>query len=249
MSGPLESIVPLQTALDQLHAAQEQLNGIPEWMSELHDEHSERLAEIAKLEEAVEAARAERRGAEGEIQEAQEKLKRYQVQINQVSTQREYGALLQEIDTVKRQIQSCEELGLAAMERREQADKDLEEQRQAFADLDQRYKNELKKWEAEKPAVAERIERLNGTVATLRERLSPGILRQFNRLFERHGGHPLAAVRLAETGRDQRMWHCGGCNYRVRPQSVVEIRTTGSIVLCDSCKRVLFLPSEQEAEG
>ncbi len=245
MTGPLESIIPLQTTLDQLRAAQEQLDGIPDWMTELHAEHSERLAEIAKLEAAVEEARAQRRGAEGEISNAQEKLKRYQEQINQVSTQREYGALLQEIDTMKRQIESFEEQGLAAMESREQAEKDLEEQRQAFADLDGRYHGELAKWEAEKPALEEKIQRLDGTAETLRERLSPGILSQFNRLFERHGGHPLAAVQLSENNRDQRLWHCGNCNYLVRPQSVVEIRNAGSIVLCDSCKRVLFLPSEE----
>ena len=96
--------------------------------------------------------------------------------------------------------------------------------------------------------MAEKVERLRGSVETLRERLSPGVLKQFNRLLERHGGQPLAAVRQAENSRD-RMWHCDACNYRVRPQSVVEIRTRGSIVLCDSCKRVLYLPAEQADEG
>jgi hypothetical protein len=248
MSGPLQAILPLQTALDELKAAEEQLSGIPEWMEELHVEHSQQLAEIAALEQAVEEARAERRKAEGEIADAQEKLKRYQQQINLVSTQREYGALLQEIDTTKTQIQTSENEGLEAMERREQAEKELEDKRQAFAELDQRYKRELEKWNAEKPAVAERVERLQGTVQTLRERLSAGVLRQFDRLFERHGGEPLAAIRRVESVRGTAMWHCGACNYRVRPQSVVEIRNSGSIVLCDACKRVLYQPADEDGE-
>ncbi len=36
-------------------------------------------------------------------------------------------------------------------------------------------------------------------------------------------------------------WSCGACNYRVRPQVVVEIRTQGSLIECDSCKRILFV--------
>jgi hypothetical protein len=248
MSGPLQAIIPLQSALDDLKAAEEQLSGIPDWMEELHGEHSQQLEEIAALEQAVEEARSERRKAEGEIADAQEKLKRYQQQLNLVSNQREYGALLQEIDTSKTQIQNSEHAGLAAMERRELAEKELEDKRQAFAELDQRYKSELEKWNAEKPAVAERVERLKGTVETLRERLTPGVRSQFDRLYERHGGEPLAAIHKVESVRGTAMWHCGGCNYRVRPQSVVEIRASGSIVLCDACKRVLYQPAEEGGE-
>ena len=105
MASHLDDIVSLQGMLSELEAAQEQLNGIPEWMTELHAEHSERLAEIAELEEAVEDSRRVRREAEAEIADAQEKLKRYQDQINQVTTQREYGALLQEIEVIIHHLQ------------------------------------------------------------------------------------------------------------------------------------------------
>jgi predicted nucleic acid-binding Zn-ribbon protein len=36
------------------------------------------------------------------------------------------------------------------------------------------------------------------------------------------------------------MWHCTACNYNVRPQIVVEIRNNGSLIQCDSCKRILY---------
>jgi predicted nucleic acid-binding Zn-ribbon protein len=37
------------------------------------------------------------------------------------------------------------------------------------------------------------------------------------------------------------MWHCGACNYRVRPQSVVMVRNEGALQPCDSCQRILYL--------
>jgi predicted nucleic acid-binding Zn-ribbon protein len=245
MASYLEDIVKLQAALTDLAIAQAQLSGIPEWMQDLHAQHSGRLAEISALEEAVEAARRERRSAEAAIAEAQERLKRYQQQINQVSTQREYGALLQEIDTTKAQIGGAEDLGLAAIERREQAEASLAASREAFAELDERYRQELARWEEEKPGIAAHIESLEGSIAVLRERLPRGVLANFERIRERHQGSGLAPIQEVDRGgRGPRAWHCGVCNYSVRPQVVVEVRTTGAMMQCDGCKRILYLPSE-----
>lgn len=246
MPQPLDDIVSLQDALKELGSAEELFQGIPDWMSELHEEHSARLDEITKLEEEIEEARHERRTCDAEIADAQERLNRYQQQINQVSTQREYGALLQEIDTTKRQIADAEERGLAAIERRDDSDTALAAAREAFAELDERYKRELDKWEAQKPEIGAQIELLNGRIKTLRERIPLPVLRGFDRMLERLGGDALAPVLQVDRGKGPRIWHCGGCNYRVRPQAVVEIRNSGNLVHCDSCKRILFLPSEDE---
>ena len=238
MTRPLDTVVELQEALDELAEAEQRLHGVPDWMRELHDEHSAAREEIESLEQTVEEAARQRRSADGELSEAQEKLKHFQQQIGQVSTQREYGALLKEIDMVKVQIAEIEDVGLAALEERENAENALSTRRGSFQELDDRYSVELAKWEEEKPAAAERVEKLEGRISVLRERLSPGVLKQFERTLERHSDGALAAVRKAER---TQMWHCDSCNYRVRPQVVVEIHSKGSIVYCESCKRILYL--------
>jgi predicted nucleic acid-binding Zn-ribbon protein len=244
MSQYLETIVELQEAQNQLAQAQERLHGIPDWMRELHDEHATRGAEIQVLEEAAETLGRERRAAEAAIGDAQEKLKKYQQQINKVSTQREYGALLQEIDTAKAQIATCEEQAFSSLERLEQTQRDLAAKREDFRDLDRRYAAELARWEEEKPAVAQRVAELEAQIQGLREKLPRSLYSQFERIRERHGASALAPIRLLERpgGKGPREWHCGACNYRVRPQVVVEIRNSSDLVQCDSCKRILFLP-------
>jgi predicted nucleic acid-binding Zn-ribbon protein len=242
MSRPLDTVVALQEALRRLAAAEARLRGIPDWMQELHGEHSAQRLEIDELDAAVTQAAAERRAAEGDIAEAQEKLKHYQQQISLVRTQREYGALLHEIDTVKSRIKSLEEQALAAMARHEEAQRQLASRREAFADLDQRYGAELARWESEKPEVARQAEGLRAEIADLERRLPPPVLQRFNRVFERLHGEALAAVhRVDRGGRGPQIWSCGACNYRVRPQVVVEINDQGSLIECDSCKRILYL--------
>jgi predicted nucleic acid-binding Zn-ribbon protein len=245
MRQQLDTIVELQDALTRLREADQRLHGIPDWMRELHDEHSANQRDIDALQAAAEAAAHDRRAAEAVTADAQEKLKKYQQQINKVSTQREYGALLQEIDTVKTQITASEEQAFAALERAEKAQKELVERREAFAELDQRYKSELARWEAEKPAVAKHAEELRTRVGELRQELPRNISSVFDRILARHPGGALAPVKIVvRPGKGQREWHCGACNYLVRPQAVVEIRNSGNLVQCESCKRILFLEEE-----
>jgi predicted nucleic acid-binding Zn-ribbon protein len=243
MARDLDTVVALHQTLNALDEARERLAGIPDWMRELHEEHTARQAEITAIEQSAAEAVSERRAAEAAIADAQEKLKRYQQQINAVTTQREYGALLQEIDTVKRQIADGEERGLAALERADTLGREIEEKLAAFADLDQRYGGELARWESEQPAVAAQVAELEAEASTLRSALPRNVLGQFERLVARYGGGALAPIRKVERGGRAAvsMWHCGACNYRVRPQSVVMVRNEGALQPCDSCQRILYL--------
>ena len=239
----LGTVVRLQSALDALRRAEKQLSGVPEWMEELHGQHSARLAEIAAVGEAAESAAHDRRRAEAAIQDASEKLKHYQQQISLVRTQREYSALLQEIDTVKGSIKGLEEQALAGMEGYEQAQKKLTEERAAFADLDARYQQALAQWQSERPGVEQQAETLRAEVNQLRAELPRPVLTNFERVYERRNGDAVAPLKKS-TAPGGPIYHCGGCNYRVRLQVVGEIRTKGALVQCDSCKRILYLEEQ-----
>ncbi len=242
MSRPLDTIVELQSVLRELSAAEARLAGIPDWMQELHAEHTARKAELDALQQAADAAAHERRLNEGNLSDAQEKLKHYQQQISLVRTQREYGALLQEIDAIKAQIKGFEDAAFQAMERESEAQKQAVAKREDFAALDARYADELKKWESEKPGVQHEVEVLRGRAEVLRERVPAPLLSRFQRLFNRYHGEALAVVKAPDrAGRGQQIWCCGACNWRVRPQVVVEIRNHGSLIECDSCKRILYI--------
>jgi len=244
MAEYLSTIVELQQALDELGTAEELLQGIPDWMQELHEEHSERKAVIDSLIAEVDEARQARKTAETEISDLREKVKHFQEQISLVRNQREYGALLHEIDDAKQRIGQCEEQALAALESQEDANGRLEEEQEGFKDLDARYAVELEKWEEQKPEVARKAEELKARIEVLRERIPRGILAQFDRIRTHRQGQGLAEVLAVERGKGPKIWHCGACNYRVRPQVVVAIQTQGSIEFCDSCKRILYIAED-----
>ncbi len=244
MTAPLDAIVALQTTLTELTAASERLNSIPDWMRELHEEHSQRKAEIDAVAMVGTEAERERREAEAAVSDAQEKHQQYQQQIGKVSTQREYGALLKEIDTVKSQIRTSEQKALEALERIEEAQQQLTVQEEGFSELDERYQTELAKWESEKPAVADLIKDLTGRCELLRSEVPRNTLTLFDRIYERYDGQAMARVHSIQIARGNTMWHCDACSYNVRPQTVVEIRNGGAVSQCEGCKRILFWQDE-----
>lgn len=246
MSGTLETIIELDRATNELEHAERQLAGVPEWMEELHAEHSAQQAAVDELRQAAEDAAADRRSAEAAAEDGRQKLSRYQDQIRQVRTQREYSALLQEIDTAKEEIRQAEEDALAAMERQEEARERLQQAEEEFSGLDQRYGEALAKWEEEKPEVRERRQELTERIQILRERLPRGLLAQYDRIRERHEGQALAPVRRIDRSAGGPLWTCSACNYQVRQQSVVAVRralegSQDDVVMCDSCRRILIL--------
>lgn len=248
MPGHLESIVALQRTLNDLSAAERQLDGVPEWMQELHEEHQKRQSEIDAVEEEAEQAARNRRESEAAIADAQQKLEHYQAQVSKISTQREYGALLKEIDTVKQEIGDGEQVVMESLEKLEVAEKERDRLREEFRDLDERYKAELTKWEAEKPGVAKTVSSLKAREDELREVVPRNIQTLFDRLIQRTDAQALARVAKVTTMRknSNASWHCTDCHYQVRPQVVVEIRNLGTLVQCESCKRILYIDDAED---
>jgi predicted nucleic acid-binding Zn-ribbon protein len=247
MARHLDTVVVLQQALDQLQALDESLAGVPPEMRELHDEHTERKAEMDALEATIAEAEAVKRAAEVTTQDFEVKLKHYQEQVNRVKTQREYSAILQEIDLVKEHTRDLEEQTLAAMETQEEAETTLGELRPAFETLDAQYAEESAKWEIAKPGVAQQAESTRAHIAELREEIPASTRLLFERVRERSSGSTLAEVLPVKRNvRGPSMWHCGACHYNVRPQSVVDITNNGNVILCDSCKRILYISESED---
>ena len=225
----------------ELADAHARLAGVPEEMRALHEEFTAARAELDALAAVAEEAKRERIAREGAVAEAQEKLRKFQQQVSLVRNQREYGALLTEIDSAKSNLRTLEESVLETLERAETATRTLEERSAGFVDLGERHAGALAEWEARKPEVAATARGLEAEVAALRAELPRTLVLNYSRLAERYHGEALALVQRVERAGGSVIWHCSSCNFQVRPQVALEIRTHGAVVQCDGCRRFLYV--------
>lgn len=238
MSNLLQRLMEFHRAARELASTRELLAGVPEEMRALHDEFTDAQSALAALDATALEARRARVAAEGAISDAQEKLRKFQQQVPRVRNQREYAALLTEIDGAKAEIKRLEEQALGALEAADTAAQDLDTKKGAFGELEVRYSEGLAAWEARKPEVARRAAELDADAERLRAELPRPVLAQYHRISEKYRGEALSPLRRSE-GPGASVWFCSTCNYQVRPQVAMEVRTRGAIVQCEGCRRFL----------
>lgn len=242
MSDLVAVLLRFDETLAALEGVRNDLEGVPAEMRELHEAYGRARQELLQLERDREEAGRLARQAEGKVAEQQEKLRKFQQQITKVRNQREYAAALAEIDQARASLRELEAQALAALERLERATQELEKRRAEFLTLESQHREAMASWEGQKPALRERLDRLEAELAQLRGTLPVPVATQYLRVRERHPRNPLARVEAVEVPGKPTLWHCSACHYQLRPQAAMEIRRREVLVQCESCRRFLYLP-------
>jgi predicted nucleic acid-binding Zn-ribbon protein len=148
-----------------------------------------------------------------------------------VKTNKEYSAVLVEIEEVKQEKSRIEEDILVLMESQERIAGELKEAESAFRERE----NEGKRDEAE---LAEKLRGVEAELASVRgERaglakdLPVAVLADYDKILK-HRGFAVAEVTKPN--------FCGGCRVTITPQRLQELRQQNALIHCESCGRYLY---------
>ena len=199
----------------------------------------EQLKETTKQEKkALDEALKAHKFLDLELKSHEEKVHKYQGQLYEVKTNKEYTALKEEIDSARQEIQKTEEQVLVLMIREDELKgaqgrrvAETSEAEKATKAVEARVKAEMDACAGEREVLtAKRAEQASG--------LPSSLLKRYEQIRKIHGGLPLARVIEAPGGGEAL---CAGCNITVRPQLIVEVYKQEGLVSCESCGRILFL--------
>ena len=230
MTDTISQLVHLSRSMQSLASASALLAGVPESMRALHDEFTAAKAELDALDASATQAALDRRQAESAIAEAQEKLKHFQQQVSKVRNQREYGALLTEIDTVKQQSKTLEDAALAAL-RALRGDCPTAAERRAASLISMRATRPS--WSTGRPKSPSSPSAPRSSRPKWRRSRSD--CRGRSSAICGASSSATRATRWRSCARSsgrarRRSGICSSCNYQIRPQVAVEIRSRGTIV-------------------
>jgi uncharacterized protein len=238
------------TTLDALYRLQERLHfvgtqnsareALPPELAEIDQEFQNKVETIEALKSRITDAEIQRRKAETELVDLQERLKKYQNQLVEVKTSREYGAMLNEIDGVKKQVRSHEETVLVLMETIDASRKELAERQTRLPEETAAHEEALKDWRKYQQQIDSEIASVREEIRQLEAQIPRKMLADFHRLYEKKGG--LAVVRAVGAS-------CSACHVRIRPALFQELRARRDVVYCDSCKRILYYEDSAAASS
>ena len=167
----------------------------------------------------------------GELEVLEESKIKYTDDLMRVKNQKEYAAMLKEIDSVKAQVSEHEDAILRDMEEIEKLKDELATHEEHIAQERETVAVESKSVEVASNEARETIEKLTVQRRELENGLPPSLLASVRRLEDRRRGVFLSRVQDAT---------CQSCFVRVRPQVFQEIKMATAVHSCGNCRRYLF---------
>lgn len=202
----------------------------PDRIEEIEAHFRERNAEYVAIRDRFNELEADQRHRSGELTGLEEQRKKFMEDLMQVKNQREYAAMLKEIDSVKAQIAEHEDAILKDMEEIEKVQGELKEHEDHIKIERETVQTQRAEVEAEADSARELVARIDAERAQIEGEL-PAALRNTVRAIE--GSRQGIFLSRAENGT------CQSCFVRIRPQVFQEIKLASKIHRCSSCNRFL----------
>jgi uncharacterized protein len=227
----LRRLVAIQDLALAIQSARAEVEGAPGRIEEIESRFRERNAEYVAVKERFEALEKDRMDRNLELETLEAARKKFMESLMQVKNQREYAAVLKEIDAVKALIGTHEEAVLQGMEESESLKADLDARSGHIEQERIRVGEEHARVEREAAAAAARIAEAERERVGLEADLPQDLIASVRRVEESRGG-----VFLAKAEKEL----CQACFVRVRPQVFQEIRAASRIHSCGHCRRFLY---------
>ena len=239
MKDQLELLWELQKIDLDLKHIKEERERYPREIKKLDERMSIERERLQTEKGKVDLLEKERREKERELSSSQEKIKKAEGKMSEVKTNKEYQALLTEIETIKGASSREEEEILQVLEEIDELKKDLSKREKEVATL-------LEKIEAEKKMTQERMaqdeifwkEQMERREA-LSKQIESKLCKLYNTLKEKRQGVGVVNVRQ-ET--------CQGCFVHIPPQMFIEVQKNKEIIRCPNCNRILYFEGEGKAK-
>lgn len=224
-------MVRLQGLYDQISRSLSEWKTPPAEVQELHEENRRRQEELEKLEQEIVTLEDECREVRKKEQEWHLELEHFQKQKAVVTNEREFTAVISEIDYATKAIEETSGRRKELEAQIEAITSDITSRREARPDEEAARRDVVEGWESRRKDLKQRIHELAAEAAGLEERLQPQNKSRFRRLLESKRGTAVAKVVEGS---------CSLCHFALRPHLQQRVRRVQEIIACEHCHRILY---------
>ena len=234
----LQQLIVLQSLDDEIAEHKKLLADIPLQIDAGCTELEEKKKILSNAKEELDALQKERKDLELAVQGENDHMAKAKTKLLAVKTNREYTAILSEVEAIKVKVSGLEDKELEIMEI-------LEEKQKEVPGIEKKYNEEdarFQEYKAKKDAELDRMKQELGVLVAKRENVSGQLDRVIMQRYEKVAG--------SRDGRAVVMLQgsiCQGCFQQILPQMVIDVKIGESIQQCSNCIRFLYLEEVPEA--
>jgi len=231
MREQISILVRLQTIDSDIQEIKKRLGKVDGEMAVLDSEIDDFESSIKEKMSIGEEYQKTFRSLESDANMHLPKIAKSKEKLTSVKTNKEYQALLKEIEDLKTANSNIEDQMLEILEQSDTAEVQLREEKHQFESAKIRVAEEK---DAIRMAAEEDRTRLAGLqedFQTVLDTVNPDILKAFKSVRSRIGNLAIAKVEDAV---------CAGCHMNIPPQMYNELQRFESLMYCPQCQRIIY---------
>ncbi len=238
MQQDLNNLLKLQEIdyfLGELERSKEYL---PDMMENLKRELAESQLKYETAMSDLEDANLKQKTLELEVKTKEVDLQKYQQQMMSIKTNKEYDALVAEIDMIKKGISSMETDLLETIELISTLEANINEYKEKLSHIKDNNSKQLAILQEKIDTIGDKVSAKNGERATVTTEISRQVFSIYDRVRKGKGGSAIVPVKSRA---------CGACFKTLTPKKVQEIKKALKILTCDNCGRLLYWDADISA--
>tara|TARA_B100001113_G_scaffold63156_2_gene48237 strand:- start:2292 stop:2987 length:696 start_codon:yes stop_codon:yes gene_type:complete len=227
----MEQLIKLQGIDTKLRDLNDLLGDLPSKVEGLNEQEELTKNTLHEKKDRLKEVGVEEHKREVDINQVNGKIDKLKDQLFLVTNNKQYDAIMIEIDHLKEKKSNFENEAIAFLEEKETLKQAIESMESELEDLSNDLSKRRKKLES---AISDSAEEKNSLEKQRKENIAnidSNIISIYNKVMDARGG--LAVVNVEGSG-------CGGCGAHIPPQKVTEVRAKSGIHRCDICGRFLF---------
>lgn len=237
MLEAISKLIEIQRLDNLIADAEQKLAGVPDYLAAAQTELEEAQSAFDSFKEKYDKDLSAKTEVEKSYEENKAQLDKAQKKLPEVKNNKEYEAVLKEMDVLKKNVTDGEYRLLELTDAVDKYKSEEESITNKLAEAKTAYEEGIKKRDEENSdftaALAENKSKREEAVKGVKKSL----LAKYDRV--RHARNNLAVVRVDNET-------CTGCYIKVPPQLYVEVVKDNELHQCPNCQRFLYYRSEEE---
>jgi hypothetical protein len=204
---------------------------LPEKAKELDQDFQDRKDRVEEEQKGLEGLNRLHKEKESDLKQGQEKLRRAKERLLEVKTNKEYQAMLMEIEAIEKTNGRIEEEILVLYDRIDEKKGLLAIHVKTFEESRGEYAEERKRIDEEMASLDGELDEQKKKFDVLVEGLDLALRKRYEMIKGRRNG---VAVVAAPRG------ICSGCNMNIPPQLYNDLQRSEEIICCPNCNRIIY---------
>jgi predicted nucleic acid-binding Zn-ribbon protein len=177
---------------------------------------------------------------EDKLKKGVDTLKKTKDRLLEVKTNKEYQAMLKEIETVENKNSEIEDEIISGLDQIDNMRAEVRAKEKDFETRRSQYEKEKEKIEKEISQLDRDLQDAEKKTNALRKQIRDELLKRYETIKGRRNGVAVALV-----------WKevCGGCHMNIPPQMYIELQRSSELLTCPNCNRIVYWYNQSEKDA